>query len=836
MYSFLKLKFFFSIVLVIVFIFASNSNPFPDSKLLDLIGKSNLFNQRFPQEKVYLHLDRPSYWTNDTIWFKAYLKDSPIVDGNLHVELANATGTIISRKLYWAQSGLAYGEIGLSDTLSSGVYQIRAYTDWMRNFDNHWYFKEDLILWNLKDKQSDEKLIQLKKREVDVQFLPEGGTFVGGIKNKMAFKATDKNGLGLDVRGMIIDDQGNNVISFKSGFKGIGSFVIQPQERRKYIAVVEVEGGITMKVNLPEQQEEGVTMSIDSYDSDSVNIQIKEKVGSLLSNFGNEYFIVAQSNNMVFINRNVQTVNGVAVLTIEKDKLPTGIIQFTLFSQNLNPLCERLVFVNHPDFVALEINPEKSNYLRREKVNLEVKAFNRNGSPCLTNLSISAFNADNQLENEDYPNNILSNFLLCSELKGKVESPAYYFKDDSLSTIQALDNLMLTHGYRHFEWEVIRQDQYPEIVYQPENGIKLKGRVKSLMGEKPVSNATVNLLTLTNGIGFNQTVCDSSGYFEFPGLFFYDTVSVTLEAKAENGKKTLIDLDRSAFKFPEFKFIPKEDQYWGYQYVDDKKVDIANSLNEENLQKINRKWRLSDTIMLNEIKVIAAKYKFGTRPMRLYEKADYNLEIETEDDELGNVFHKLVGKFPNIYVRVFDEGSFSSYSGSTREWDVLRINENTRVTFMINYDKDPIVYVLDGSVVDKDLISDIPAGKFKKVEILKNGFVYGNPKGGAVCFFTKKGAFTRAPNSIGMKSSTIIGYSVIRKFYSPKYETQQQSQINDDFRNTLYWNPVVRTDSAGLAQVSFYNSDQAGDVIIVAEGIDANGKLCRGTSQYKVKN
>jgi hypothetical protein len=87
-----------------------------------------------------------------------------------------------------------------------------------------------------------------------------------------------------------------------------------------------------------------------------------------------------------------------------------------------------------------------------------------------------------------------------------------------------------------------------------------------------------------------------------------------------------------------------------------------------------------------------------------------------------------------------------------------------------------------------------------------------------------------------MKSSTIIGYSVIRKFYSPKYETQQQSQINDDFRNTLYWNPVVRTDSAGLAQVSFYNSDQAGDVIIVAEGIDANGKLCRGTGQYKVKN
>ncbi|HPE78162.1 MAG TPA: hypothetical protein PLC80_18855 [Draconibacterium sp.] len=832
MNSFLRSKYLFSLVLASVFIFASFSNPFPDGKLFELVSKSNLFNQRFPQEKVYLHLDRPSYWTNDTIWFKAYLKDSPIVDCNLHVELANATGTIISRKLYWAQSGLAYGQIGLSDALTSGVYQIRAYTDWMRNFDNHWYFKEDLIIWNLKDKQSDEKLIQLRKREVDFQFLPEGGTFVAGVKNRMAFKATDKNGFGLDVSGMVSDDRGKNLFSFKSGFKGMGSFMIEPQEGRKYSAEIYVEGGVTMKVDLPEQQVEGVTMAVNSYDSDTVKIQIAEKAGSSFSSHSaNDYYIVAKSNGMVYMNRNAKTVNGIASLAIEKDKLPTGITQFTLFSQNLVPLCERLIFVNHHDFVSLKIEPGKKDYLRREKVNLEVKAFNRNGLPSSANLSLSVFNTDNQLENEEYPNNILTNFLLCTELKGKVESPAYYFKDDSLSTIQALDNLMLTHGYRHFEWEVIRQDQYPEIVYQPENGIRLKGSIKSLAGRKPVSNATVNLLTLANGIGFNQTVCDSTGYFVFPGLFFYDTVSVTLQAKAENGKKTLIDLDRSAFTFPEFKFIPKEDQSWGYQYVDDKKVDIANSLNEVNLQKINRKWKLSDTIMLNEIKVIAAKYKFGKRPMRLYEKADYSLDIITQPDELGNVFHKLVGKSPHLYVRVFDEGHLAS----NRELDVLHLNESY-VKLMINYDNAPVVYVLDGSVVDMDLIADIPAGKFEKVEILKNGMVYGNPMGGAVCFFTKKGAFTRSPNSIGMKSSTIIGYSVIRKFYSPDYETQQQSQIKDDFRNTLYWNPVVRTDSTGVTQVSFYNSDQAGNVIIVAEGIDATGKLCRGTGQYKVKN
>lgn len=831
MNSFLKSMAVFSFVLVIMFVFASFINPFSDDKLFELVSKSNLFNQQFPQEKVYLHLDRPSYWTNDTIWFKAYLKDSPIKDCNLHVELVNANGAIISRKLYWAQGGLAYGDIGLTDALTSGVYQIRAYTDWMRNFDNHWYFKEDLIVWNLKDTQSDEKLIQLRKREVDFQFLPEGGTFVAGVKNRVAFKATDKNGFGLDVSGMVSDDQGKNLFSFKSGFKGMGSFIIEPQEGRKYSAEIYIEGGVTMKVSLPEPQAGGVTMAVDSYSGDSINIKISEKTGLLLSSGGNQYFFVAQSNNMVFINRAIQPVNGFAAFAIEKEKLPTGIVRFSLFSQNLVPLCERLVFINHHDFVTLTIEPDKMNYLRREKVNLGVKASDRKGFPSLANLSVSVFNADNQLENEKYPNNILTHFLLCTELKGKVESPAYYFKDDSVSTIQALDNLMLTHGYRHFEWEVILQDQYPEIAYQPENGISLKGRVKSLIMEKPVPNATVNLLTLKDGIGFNQTVCDSTGYFEFPGMFFYDTANVTLEAKAGNDKKTLIDLDRSAFTFPEYQFIPKQDQSWGYQYVDDKKVDITNSLDEENLQKINRKWKLSDTIMLNEIKVFAAKYKFGERPLRLYDKPDYSLDIITQPDELGNVFHKLEGKSPHLYVRVYDEG----YTASLTPTNLLQLNRG-KVILMIDYERYPVVYVLDGKVADRDLIADIPAGKFEKVEILKNGGVYGNPAGGAVCFFTKKGAFTRAPATIGMKSSSIIGFSVIRKFYSPSYEAQPQSQIKDDFRNTLYWNPVVRTDLNGVAQVSFYNSDQAGDVIIVAEGIDANGKLCRGTGQYKVKH
>jgi hypothetical protein len=820
----MRISISFTLLAATMIILVAARFPFSNKSVVELIGKANLYNQMFPQEKVYLHLDRPSYWTNDTIWFKAYLKNQPVADCNLHVELISSNGTIICRKLYWAQNGLAYGDIALMDSLSSGNYQIRAYTDWMRNFDDQWYFKQNLIVWNLKEQKAEEYIRQLKERDIDFQFLPEGGTFIEGIKTKMAFKATDQNGVGLDVRGVVSDDLGNTVTEFQSTFNGMGSFFIEPEKGRKYSAILTVTGNKTLKMELPVPAEEGAHISVNPFPSDSVHVVIHALSSPTTANPSGTFYLVAQSNGIVFWNSEIQTTNGTSSFSIGKDKLPTGIVEFTLFDQNLIPRCERLVFVNHHDFVAIDVEPNKKKYAKRELVNLNVMAFDKANQPYLTNLSLSVFNTDNQLTREEYPNNILTQFLLCSELKGNIESPAYYLKDDSTSTLDALDNLMLTHGYRQFEWEAVVGDQYPTIVYQPESGIKIRGTVKTLLNEKPVPNAKVSLLFLKSGLGFNQTTCDSTGKFEFPEFFFNDTVSIMLDAKTTDSKKTLIDLDRNAFEFPAFEFVAKDYRYMDYSYSNDQKVDFSESFSEEELQKINRKWRLADTIMLNEIRVVKKIRKDEeVRPLRMYEKPDFSLELDIEDDELGTVLHHLEYKFPGVICKVRDE--------------------NDSAYLNIDHQNGPPILVLDGvplldGLVPGDamkLIYTIPQGKFDRIEVLKNGACYGNFEGGAVCFFTKKGAFTRTPNSIGMKGSTIIGYSVIRKFYSPKYGSTAQTAINNDFRNTLYWNPIVRTDSTGFATVSFYNCDQKGDVNIVVEGIASDGKLCRGVTTYKVE-
>ncbi len=86
-----------------------------------------------------------------------------------------------------------------------------------------------------------------------------------------------------------------------------------------------------------------------------------------------------------------------------------------------------------------------------------------------------------------------------------------------------------------------------------------------------------------------------------------------------------------------------------------------------------------------------------------------------------------------------------------------------------------------------------------------------------------------------MTSARVIGYSVSRKYYAPVYESTEAAKKEKDYRNTIYWNPLVRTDSTGFTQVAFYNSDETGENRIVVEGITSDGKLCRGVSTYHVR-
>ena len=798
-----KYLFGFGLLVILGFLNFSGINLSDENAIQQLLAKTNLFNLRFLQERVYLHLDRQSYWADDDIWFKAYVKNSPINEGNLYIEIINATGDVVNKNIAWIQNGLAYGDFHLADTLSSGIYQIRAYTNWMRNFDEVWFFRKDLVIWNPRDKKMGAEHQKLRQRDIDLQFFPEGGTFIAGVKNRVAFKATDKQGKGIDFEGIITDESGKQVAEIKSNYKGIGSFVFQPESGKKYTAEAVFAGNVEKQTDLPKPENEGVLLSVNAFDAAKIAIQVLEK-----SSKQETWFLVAQSAGEIFYHTKITTVNGTSTLELDKTKLPGGILKFTLFDSNFIPVCERLVLNNYVDVVNLVIKPDKPEYKQREKVKICVAAITSGGEPCEANLSMSVYNVAAQLKEDEYANNIFTQFLLNSELKGNIENPAWYFKDDSLTTLQALDNLMLTHGYREFEWKAILEDDFPKITFQPEPSIEVKGRVISANTNRPVDGGKVTMMTLKSLLNVSQQETDSLGQFVFPELYFYDTIYVSLKAENSRGRTaTTIEIDSSSSTSPESKYLPSL-----VEYNADKPFETLTYLSETQSDLIQRKWSLTDTILIGDVNIVARKYKKDDGHVRPYFEADYVYDLNNNKGPQGNIFESIEGRIPGVMM--------DPKLGIVARGDKVKI-------------------YLDGIEDRIGLTGDLPLQMFDKVEYIKMGISAGiNYKGGILFFYTKRGMKNEKPANIkpqGMEGLQVIGYTVSRKFYTPVYDSPEQTEKKEDIRNTIWWNPLVRTDSTGVAIETFYQSDEAGEMKIVVEGLTTDGKLCRGIGNYTVK-
>ena len=106
-----------------------------------------------PPEKIYLQLDNKVYTTDQTIWFKAIVTQasdhtSSMISGVLHVELIDQNEQIIEKKLIRLVGGIGDGFFQLNPNYSDGQYQVRAYTQWNRNFGADFFFKEYIQVYS----------------------------------------------------------------------------------------------------------------------------------------------------------------------------------------------------------------------------------------------------------------------------------------------------------------------------------------------------------------------------------------------------------------------------------------------------------------------------------------------------------------------------------------------------------------------------------------------------------------------------------------------------------------------------------------------------------------
>ncbi|MFP5082206.1 carboxypeptidase-like regulatory domain-containing protein, partial [Pedobacter sp. JCM 36344] len=232
---------------------------------------------------------------------------------------------------------------------------------------------------------------------------------------------------------------------------------------------------------------------------------------------------------------------------LQKSSFPSGIVQFTLFSSTGEPLNERLAFVKTQDRMQLKLSSSKRIYKSKEKVDLELEARDRNDKMVSGSFSVTVTDEDKVPIAEEKEHTIFSDLLLTSDLKGYVEKPNYYFSKETEEVNRALDNLMLTQGYRRFVWKELVAD--PALAYLTDPmfkkeslGLDISGVVKTL-NDKVVPSAKITLISTKIGV-FETASTDANGRFKFEGLVLTDSIKFTVQARTErNGTKVEVVLD-----------------------------------------------------------------------------------------------------------------------------------------------------------------------------------------------------------------------------------------------------------------------------------------------------
>jgi len=778
----------------------------------------------FPVEKVHMHLDKPYYATGDTLWFKAYVvvgsrHELSALSNVLNVELIDSRDSVKQHIKLFVKNGLCQGDLDLPFTLESGNYRIRAYTNWMRNAGDEYFLDKTINIINpgivSKSKPVDKTnaISNLPAKpviqKVDVQFLPEGGNRAIGIASKIAFKATASNGLGTAINGIVTDEQNNTVATFESSHLGMGVFMLTAEAGKTYNAKIKLADSTIKIVQLPKAVNTGYVLNVSPAGPDHIRV-----IAQNASDAQNGTItLVAQSGGVIYYEGKSKPGSNSFITTIAKSKFPTGIVQFTLLSSTGEPLNERLMFVQNNDQLKMDVSTEKQIYSPQQKVKINLTAKTNDSNPVQGSFSVSVIDETKAPADDVNENTILSNLLLTSDLKGYIEKPGYYFASADQKTADDLDALMLTQGYRRFEWKKAENTSY-----EAETGLSISGYLKTI-NNKPIPNGKIQLFTTGGAFFTADTTSDIKGHFAFKNLFFNDSTKFMLQGATEKERYNLqISLDINKQKVGKNKNAPD-------MLTDDNSNNLPASFAESSKIKyeaqvkyhITDKSKLLKEVTINDHTAPVLKYSDNLGGPGF---ADFVLTAkDIASFQCGFITTCLEGRIPGIGL---SSGGVNSFLYLTK------IAKGKPV---------PMLVLIDGSPGDINMLTPNSIESIEFLTTMGRTAIYGG-KGsvGVVIITTKRGAdeVDMTIPSPGTVTYRAKGFYKVREFYSPQYDDPKTNKEIADLRTTIYWNPMLQTDKDGNASFEYFNAGSKGNYKVVVEGIDVNGNLGRQVYRYKV--
>lgn len=790
-------------------------------------------------EKVYLHVDRASYYPGDDLWFKAYLVDASglvLTDhsSNLHAELISPAGKIIASNNLKISGGMSCGDFHLPADIASGIYHLRAYTNYMRNFGEDLFFKKDILVIN--SSEAGITLPSLPGNDYNVpemRFFPEGGSLVDYVTGNVAIKAVDGYGRGHEISARIISSNGDTVTGFRTNRNGMGEFLLNPVPGLKYYAIVPGNTGDAKRFELPAGFPSGIVMNISGNSPEQISLILRTNGETLRSLKDEELTLLISARNTVIDSYSIRLKSLVSSFNIPSEGLPEGIVMLTLKDGKDTFYCERLVFLRKENNLRLGIETNREVFSRRDSVSVKI-SLSANVPDSLPEAWLSFSAAEDLLTENPYTDNstISSWFLLESDIRGPVENPESYFDNSNPGRFEDLDLLLMTQGWRDFRWK------YYKPAFEAEHGFSISGKVRKKFADQPVENAIVNFMFLGKDKPFTGfTAVDPSGKFVLDRLDLKGELQFIASLTDENDRlKGWLVIDSTTWNPAEINLskysVKLPSELTGIlpdTLPAEGKKPAVKDLEEfiqygEYKESVKRKYRLSDTIALGEVKISARKID----------------EPESAKDRARHYLRAIPDK--ELIIPENYKGFSSVYQLANARF-VATMKMPWGVSFRMLYP----FYMIDGAEATEDDVKSLPVSAVERIDILNPETFYAvfGPRlvkrdtetvqaDGAISIILRSDYY-RTKTEFHSVSLKLHGYYEPRIFYSPVHHSLLESDYKPDLRNTVFWKPDIVLKSNETAVLNYFNTDNPSVIKITVEGITSTGIPVTAKTKYIVK-
>jgi len=775
------------------------------------------------REIVYLHLNKSTYIKGEDIGFAAYVLDKKDkkpskLTTNLYVSIEDNTQKIIAQKLIKVENGVASNTFDIDSTFSSGNYTIKAYTNWMLNFNEPNYYLESIRVINSEVEQYIEEVSVDNK--LDVQFLPESGHILHNVINNIGVVIKDNLGYGVsNVKGIITNKNDEELTSFETNKFGIAKFPLLADITENYTVKFNHNNkDFSYKLN-QNIDKKGIILSLSRLKSkvfvslitnnETLNL-IKGKRHSLVLHNGDNFELM----DVYFTDRTTVTK------AIDYNNTAPGVNILTLFNQDNKPIAERMFF-NYQG-----VNIIKSSEIKASRKNDSIAIaldFDKIKPNEFNNLSVTVLPKETKSYNKHH--NILSYVLLQPYVNGTIEQGKYYFTEVDAQKQFELDNLLLTQGWSSYSWERIFNNP-PSQNYTFEQGIRLKSNIN-------VDNDNLKNFYLLHAYGESEPkffdVDQDQKSFMIDNLFPVGNERIFLSKV-----KTNEELEPAQVYIQSFpNSIPKIN--YSRNTLNPKfEYKVYSSLNNKiQFQKLN------STQELDEVTISTKIDRKKTRLHKLGEHKFGNIKIV---DDVDRASFNTLTDYLGFYGLAVDEtnGGFSVNAGYSYG---LRNNSSANVASVggrpsttsgnssIGEDNTAIgavssgamtIFLDDVQLVDTSFLNQYSLSNVDYIEINRRGIGSGaRGARGVIKIYSNFGSVIKDNRLTAQQLKLPLVFSANKKFYVPKYR-----YYTDDFYKhygTIDWKPNIKINEKGTA--NFKISKPKVPITLFIEGIANDGSF-----------